>query len=170
LLPVAVICQALFETGVEIAIHIVLAIGAALLSLAIFDFKTARWITWPTVFSTTILAIIFSVQAISLVLPGDEMLFYIAFTIFGQGIEGWLGNIFIIWCAVLLVTGSRGKIRVFGLIATALVICAKIVEYSSRYRGEPPPEPLKLLMLLLFVWFLFESAVKRDVPDLSFPS
>lgn len=168
LLPVAVAYQALFENGVEIVIHIVLAVGSALLSLAVFDFKPARWMMWTASVSTGLLAIIFLLQATSLGLPGNEALFYVAFRVFGQGLEGWLGNIFILWCAVMLFSDSHGKTRVFGFVVVGAVICSKVFEYISRFRGETPPESLKLLMLLIFVWLLLESRKKpagaRDGP------
>jgi len=165
LLPIAIIYQAFFEAGVEIVIHIVLAVGAAFLSRAVFDFRTARSITWIASFAAAILAIIFALQAVSLGLPTNVTLFYVAFTLLGQGIEGWLGNVFIVWCVVLLFSDSRGKIRLFGILAVGLVICSKVYEYILRYRGDTPPEALKLLMLLLFVWFLFES-IKKTTRDL----
>lgn len=160
LLPIAIAYQALFEHGVEIVIHIVLAAGAALLALAVFDFKDPRWITWPTSLSTAILAIIFALQAVSLVLPDNKSLFYVAFRLLGQGIEGWLGNLFIIWCAVLLFTDSWGKTRIFGFVAIGLVICGKVYEYISRYRGETVPDAPKLLIMLVFIWLLLESRKK----------
>jgi hypothetical protein len=163
LLPVAIIYRTLVDFGVEIVIHIVLAAGAALLAFAVFDFKTPPWIRWTACLSTAILAIIFALQAVSLAAPANESLFYAAFTLLGRGFEGWLGNIFVIWCAVLLFTGSRGKTRAFGFVAVGLVICAKVFEYISRYRRETLPEELKLPMLLLFVWFLFESIKKKEI-------
>lgn len=166
LLPIAVVYQAFFEKGVEIAIHVVLAIGAALLVLAVSDFKTPRWVTRLTCISTAILAIIFALQAVSLALQDNESLFYVAFRLLGQGIEGWLGNLFIVWCAVLLFTDSQGKTRIFGFFAVGLVIFAKIFEYISRYRGETPPEALKVLTLLLFVWLLLESTKERTIERL----
>jgi hypothetical protein len=162
LLPIAVVYQALFENGVEIVTHIVLATGAALLAFAVFDFKTPRWMTWTTSISTGLLAAIFLLQAVSLSMPKNETLFFVAFRVFGQGIEGWLGNVFILWCAVLLFTDSRGKTRVFGFVAVGLVVCSKVFEYISRYRGETFPEALKLLMMLIFVWLLLESR-KRPI-------
>lgn len=161
LLPIAIIYQALFDRGIEIVTHIVLGLGSALLALAVFDFKTPRWITWITSLSTALLAAIFLLQAVSLAVP-NETLFYIAFRVFGQGIEGWLGNILILWCAVLLFADSQGKTRIFGFAAVGFVICHKVYEYVASHRGEVAPEALKLLIMLIFAWLLLESRKNRS--------
>lgn len=161
LLPIAIVYQALFERGVEVVIHIVLAAGAALLSLAVLDFKTPPWMASVASVSTGTLAVIFALQAVSLVVPNDT-LSYLAFRALGQGVEGWLGNLFILWCAAMLFFDSRGKVRFFGFIVVGLAICEKIYEYVLSYRGEAVPDVLKLILLLLFVWLLLESAKKPE--------
>ena len=160
LLPVAVVYQIFFDRGVEDVIHIVLAAGAALLSLAVLDFKTPPWMASVASVSTGTLAVIFALQAVSFVVPNDT-LFYLAFRALGQGVEGWLGNLFILWCAALLFFDSRGMVRFFGFIVVGLAILEKIYEYVLSYRGEAVPDPLKLILLLLFVWLLLESTKKR---------
>jgi hypothetical protein len=156
-----VLYQALFENGVEAVIHIVLAAGAALLSLAVLDFKTPPWMASAASVSTGTLAVIFALQAVSLIVPNDT-LSYLAFRALGQGVEGWLGNLFILWCAAMLYFDSRGKTRIFGFIVVGLAICEKIYEYVLLSRGEAVPDTLKLILLLLFVWLLLESAKKRE--------
>jgi hypothetical protein len=157
-----VLYQAFFETGVEVVIHIVLAAGAALLSFAVLDFKTPPWMASVASVSTGTLAVIFALQALSLSVPNDT-LFYLAFRALGQGVEGWLGNLFILWCAALLFFDSCGKTRFFGFIVVGLAIGEKIYEYVLSYHGEPVPDPLKLILLLLFVWLLLES-LKKHIP------
>jgi hypothetical protein len=154
-----VLYQALFESGVEAVIHIVLATGAALLAFAVLDFKTPPWMASVACVSTALLAVIFALQAVSLAVPNDT-LSYLAFRALGQGVEGWLGNLFILWCAAVLFFDSRGKVRFFGFIVVGLAIFEKIYEYVLSYRGEPVPDALKLLLLLLFVWLLLESIKK----------
>jgi hypothetical protein len=167
LLPIAVVYQAFFDHGVEIVIHVVLATGAALLSLAVFDFKTPSWMASITSVSTATLAFIFMLQAISLAIPNDT-LFYVAFRALGQGVEGWLGNLFILWSAAMLFFDSRGKTRILGFIVVPAAICEKVYEYVLLYRGEAAPDPLKVILLTLFVWFLLESTKKRG--PVSFPT
>lgn len=43
-LPVAVLTQVLLGSGSAVTIHLALALGCALLSLAAFDFQTPRWV------------------------------------------------------------------------------------------------------------------------------
>lgn len=163
LLPIAVLYQSLFESGVEVVIHIVLATGAALLSLAALDFKTPPWMGSVASVSTGTLAVIFALQAVSLAVPNDT-LSYLAFRALGQGVEGWLGNLFILWCAAVLFFDSRGKVRLLGFIVVGLAISEKIYEYVLLSRGEAVPDALKLLLLLLFVWLLLESAKVTPKP------
>ena len=58
-LPLTALYQTVFGTGVEVVIHGALALGAALMSFAVFDFKTPRWATWMGSASTGVLAATF---------------------------------------------------------------------------------------------------------------
>jgi hypothetical protein len=45
-LPMAALFQAIAGGDPEIVVHVALALGAALMALAVFDFRTPRWIAW----------------------------------------------------------------------------------------------------------------------------
>jgi len=44
--PIAMANQIVFGVEAEIRLHFVVALGFALLALAVFDFATPKWITW----------------------------------------------------------------------------------------------------------------------------
>ncbi|HEV7642375.1 MAG TPA: hypothetical protein VGO50_00410 [Pyrinomonadaceae bacterium] len=166
LLPVAIVYQIFFENGLEIVIHFLLATGSIFIALAVFDFKTPRWmmgimlITWAASVSTGALAVIFLLQAIALIVQNDQLI-YLAFQLLGQRLESTLGLPLIFWCIAMLLTDSRGKTWVFGLFVMSAVACYQVYFYGLTYFGAAPMEELKLVLLLMFVWLLFESAKKN---------
>ena len=161
LLPVAVLYQMFFAAGVEIAIHLVLAIGAALISLAVFDFKTSWWITWPASAAMGALAVIFFLQALGLAVQNDSLTYFV-FQVLGQQLEKLLGLVFILWCIAMLFSDSRGKTKIFGAIVLSAVVCAEAYTYGISILGGTAPEELKLLLLLMFVWLMLESGKKNS--------
>jgi hypothetical protein len=62
---------------------------------------------------------------------------------------------------------SHGKMRLFGIGVMALAVGAEIYSYVVRYSGSGAAgvSPLlKLVLLLPFVWLLFESSKKIPLP------
>lgn len=161
LLPIAVVYQMLFDKGIEAVTHGWLAAGSILISLAVFDFKTPQWILWTGFASAAGLGIIFILQGVSLLVP-DERLFYLSFTVLGQNVERLLVDLYIVWCAGMLLTHSKDKEKLFGFFAVALMICLEIYLYVVSFFNGIPEESLKLLYFLLFIWLYLESK-KRTV-------
>lgn len=155
LLPVAVLYQMFFDNEVEIITHGVLALGSALISFAVFDFKATNWLTWLGCISTSALAAIFLLQGVSLLIQ-NEALTYLVFQVLGQRLEAGLVDVLLVWFVALLLMDSQGKTRIFGFVAMSIVVCFEIYKYSLAYFGAAPAESLKLLFLLPMVWFLFE--------------
>ncbi len=167
LLPVAVLYQMLFENGIEIVIHFILAAGSIFIALAVFDFKTPRrimWITWAASVSMGALAVVFLLQALALIVQNDALT-YLAFQLLGQRLESALGLPLIFWCIAMLLTDSRGKTKIFGLLVMSSVVCQQVYFYSQALFGGTPMEELKLVLLFMFVWLLFESAKKKILPS-----
>jgi hypothetical protein len=91
--PVTALYQMLFATGVEAVIHGALALGSALMSFAVFDFKTPRWATWMGSAATGVLAAGFFVQGLG-EMTHDEALAHVAYPTPGGGgwsTSSWLG-------------------------------------------------------------------------------
>ena len=142
--PLAASYQLVFTEGVEVVIHVALAVGAALTASAMGDFKTAWAIRWVGWISAGVLAAIFLLQAIGEFVQNDALTRFV-FQVLGQGLETGLVYGFLAWCAGVLLADSRGTTRLVGFAAVALAASASLLE-------------MKLLGLLPFVWLLLESA------------
>jgi hypothetical protein len=68
--------------------------------------------------------------------------------------------VIILWLVAMLVLDSQGKSRILGIVAVSIAVCFELYSHTLRFGGTSPTAILKLLMLLLFVWLLFESTKK----------
>src|SRR5215218_4549252 len=155
-IPISFGLQILFGSGAGTMIHFVLAAGSLLLAFAVFDFKLPRWMNWIGCVAGLAVGSIFLLQAVSLLIP-NESLHYIAYEVLGQWPEGWLPDVVILWLVAMLVLDSQGKSRIFGIVAVSLALCLELYSHILRFGGTSDTGILKLLMLLPFVWLLFES-------------
>jgi hypothetical protein len=163
-LPIAVLTQVLVGSGSGLAMHFALAAGCVLVSFSAFDFGTPKWIAWIGGVSLIAFAAIFLVQNAS-ALIGNESFSYFANEVLGFWPEKVLLSLLILWLVGMLVTASRGKTRILGFVAMAIVVCVDVYVYFSLfYLGTNPflETPIvKLPYLLPFVWLLFESRKRR---------
>jgi hypothetical protein len=163
-LPIAVLTQVLFGSGSAVAIHVALAAGCVLVSLSAFDFGTPRWLAWIGCVSAGAFAVIFLLQAAS-TLIGNESFSYFTNEVLGFWPEKILLSLITFWLIGMLLTASRGKGRILGIVAMAIVVCVEAyVYFGLLYLGTNPfleTAAVKLLYLLPFVWILFESTKRR---------
>ena len=157
-LPIAVLIQLLLGSGSGVTIHVALTVGCALISLAVFDFETARWIAWTGCVAAGAFAIIFLLQAASELIQNDSFS-YFALQVLGDYPERVLKSLFIFWLVAVLLTASRDKTRILGFVTMAVVVCVEVYNYVLLYLGEAPD--LTTLYLLPFVWLLFESRKRQ---------
>ena len=157
-LPVAVLAQVLFGSGSSLAMHLALTVGCALLALSAFDFETPRWLAWTGCVAAGAFAVIFLLQAASELL-GNEAFGYFALQILGNYPERVLKTVLIVWLVAVLLTASRGKTRILGLVAMAVVVGVEAYNYVLLFLGEE--RALTVLYLLPFVWLLFESGKRQ---------
>jgi hypothetical protein len=158
-IPIALLGQVVFGIDAEMTLHFVLALTAGLVALAVFDFKLPRWITWLGSVSSGALAAIFLLQGVNGLFPNDA-LFYLAYQLLGQQLEGALVDGLMLWFVALLLGDSQGKTRLFGGAALALAVGSELYRFGLLYLGAEPAGILKLTMLLPFVWLLLESKKK----------
>ena len=158
-LPVTALYQMVVGTGAEAVIHAALALGSALMSRAVFDFKTPRWATWMGSASTGVLATVFLLQGLSEV-TRNEALTYVAYRVLGQQLEGRLVDLFMAWCVVVLVIDPQLTKRAVGIVAMAAVACVQAYSLRLAYDGtslDAEVPLLKIVWLMPFVWILLES-------------
>jgi hypothetical protein len=158
-IPISFGWQILFGSGAGTMIHFVLAAGSFLLAFAVFDFELPRWMNWIGCAAALAVGSIFLLQAVFLLIP-NESLHYFAYEVLGQWPEGWLPDVVILWFVAMLVLDSQGKSRIFGIVAVSIAVCSELYSHTVRFGGTSPTAILKLLLLLLFVWLLFESTKK----------
>ena len=163
-IPISFGCQILFGSGAGTMIHFVLAAGSLLLAFAVFDFKLPRWMNWIGCAAGVALGSIFLLQAVALLIP-NESLNYFAYQVLGQWPEGWLPDLIILWFIVMLLIDSRGETRILGFVVMSLAVLLEFYSHILTFLGTSLNEEagtLKLLLLLPFVWLLFESTKKPD--------
>jgi hypothetical protein len=158
-IPISFGWQILFGSGAGTLIHFVLAAGSLLLAFSVFDFELPRWINWIGCVAALALGTIFLLQAVSLLIP-NESLHYVAYQVLGQWPEGWLPDVVMLWFVAMLLLDSQGKSRILGFVALSLAVCFELYSHILRYLGTSDTGILKLLMLVPFVWLLFESTKK----------
>ena len=150
------------------AIHFALALGCVLVASSAFDFGTPRWIAWIGCVSAGALAAIFLLQAAS-TLIGNESFSYFTNEVLGFWPEKILLSIITFWLGGMLLTASRGKTRIMGFVAMAIVVCVEAYVYFGLVvLGTNPfleTAAVKLAYLLPFVWLLFESGKRRPRMD-----
>jgi hypothetical protein len=170
--PVAFLCQILFGSGSGVAVHLALGAGSLLLSFAVFDFELPKWINWIGCVAALALGTIFLLQAVALLIP-NESLYYFAYQVLGQWPEGWLPDLVILWFVAMLLIDSQGKTRMLGFVAMSLAVCLEVYSHILTYLGTSltaEAGTLKLLLLLPFVWLLFESTKKTQLTRDALPS
>lgn len=159
-LPIAVLTQIVLGSGSGVAMHVALAVGCALVSFSAFDFETPRWIAWIGCVSASAFAAIFLVQGASSLI-GNESFSYFANEVLGFWPEKFLLSLLIVWLVGILLTASRGKTRILGFVAMAIVVCVDVyIYFSLLFLGTNPfleTAVVKLPYLLPFVWLIFES-------------
>lgn len=133
--PVAVLAQVLLGSGSPVTIHLVLALGCALLSLAAFDFETPRWIAWMGRIATGTFAAIFLVQAASELIHNDSFS-YFALQVLGNWPERVLTTLFIIWLVGVVLTTSRGNMRILGIVAMATAVLEDAYNYVLLFESR----------------------------------
>jgi hypothetical protein len=148
-------------------LHLALAAGAGLMALAVFDFRTPRWVAWTGSASLSVLAVTFLLQGVS-EWARNESLTDLAYRVLGQRVEAWAGDLFFVWCIVVLFKDSKGWTRIVGICAMILVVVMRGYAHYLTYLGgslnaEAPG--LMALALLPFVWLLLETAkTTRGLP------
>jgi hypothetical protein len=171
-LPIAFGFQVLFGSGVGTAIHFALAAGSILLAFSVFDFTLPRWMNWIGCAAALALGTIFLLQALAILIP-NESLNYVAYQVLGQWPEGLFPALLILWFVAMLIFDSQGKTRILGFVALSIAVGFDVYTHTLAYLSTPieaQSQMLRLLMLLLFVWLLFESTKKTNPTQDAVPS
>jgi hypothetical protein len=154
--PVAVAVQLLFDRGGDTLIHLVMGSGFVLFATSVVDFQLPRWVNVVGAAAAGTFGVIFLLQGVS-DLTHIEPLRHVAFDVLGHQVERLLPDVVYAWFVALLLMSSWGKSRFLGWVVMTIVVGLEIATLITLLLGAPMPS-VKVLILLPFVWLLFESA------------
>ena len=157
--PLAVATELLFGRGGDTVIHLMMGTGFVIFATSVFDFDLPRWVNVIGAAAAGAFGAIFLMQGVS-DLTHLEGVRYLAFDVLGHEVERLLPDVVYIWFVALLLGASQGKSRVLGWVVMLTVVGLEIATLASLLLGVPMAS-VKVLVLLPFVWLLFESAKKR---------
>jgi hypothetical protein len=160
--PAALAVQQLFGGGAETVIHLVTGAGFVLFALSVFDFGLPRWVSWVGAVAAAAFGGIFLLQGVSDV-TDIEALRVVAFDVLGHHLERLLPDVVYLWFIALLLWASTGRSRVLGWVVMAIVVAAELAALVTLLFDLTLPN-LKIVMLLPFVWLLFEAGERPSRP------
>jgi hypothetical protein len=153
--PLALAVQYLFGGGAETVIHFVTGLGFLLFAASVFDFGLPRWINVLGAAAAAAFGTILVLQGVAE--TSLEGLRSVAFDLLGRHVERLLPDVVYLWFVALLLLGSTGKSRLLGCLVLMIVVSLEIATLVSVLFGWSMPN-VKVIILLPFVWLLFESA------------
>jgi hypothetical protein len=158
MVPLTIVYQMLFSSGVDTFVHWILAAGALLIALATRDFeKIPGWIRAVGALAALGLALIFMLQGLSHLVVSD-WLTSLAYGTLAEWPEPWLLRLFLFgWGGALLWWHSSGKTRIFGIATLLSVLAMELYRFAAPTFGWVYPEVLRAIYLLPFVWLILES-------------
>lgn len=160
-IPLAFVANAVLGGGASEILHLALGASFLLFAAAVFDFTLPRWMRLAASAGIGVLGAIFLLQAVS-DLTQSASLAGLAYGVLGQSLEKWLGYIFLLWCAVVVLLDSRGGTRLLGALALAVAACVEVYSYAVGFLGGEASPALKLLYVPIFVWLLLETWKPRE--------
>jgi hypothetical protein len=142
--------------GAETVIHLVMGTGFVVFAASVFDFALPRWINVVGAVAAATFGAIFLLQGVS-DLTHLEALRYVAFDLLGHHVERLLPDVVYLWFVALLLLASTGWSRWLGWAVMLVVVGLEVATFVTLVLGAPMGS-VKVLILLPFVWLLFESA------------
>ncbi|MFL5755982.1 MAG: hypothetical protein ACJ77N_06745 [Chloroflexota bacterium] len=157
--PIALAVAIVTGGGGEVIIHFGIGAACLLMAVAVFDFPLPRAVNWIGSLAIGAFGAIFVLQGVSDAV-GLEPLHTLAFQVLGQQIEGFLPDVFFVWCVALVLLASEGRTRIFGAVAMTVTLVIEAAVYIGPVVGLAVPNP-KLHLLLPILWLLLESLKSR---------
>ena len=154
--------QLLFGEGAVTVVHLVMGAGFVLFATSVFDFALPRWVNVLGASAAAAFGVIFLLQGVS-DLTHVEALRHLAFDVLGHEPERLLPDVVYLWFVALLLGSGRGRTEIAGWVVMAIVLGLELATLGSFLIGAPMGS-VKVLILLPFVWLLFESA-KQQVSE-----
>ena len=160
--PLALAVELLFGGGAATVIHFVTGAGFLIFATSAFDFGLPRWIGVIGGVAAGAFGVIFVLQGVADV-TRLEGLRFVAFDVLGQWAERILPYFVYLWFIALLLLASAGKSRILGWVVMPIVVVVELATLVALVLGIPMVN-LKVVILLPFVWLLFEAAERGPAP------
>jgi hypothetical protein len=164
--PAAIAVDLLFGSGADTVIHFVMGSGFVIFATSVFDFDLPRWVNVIGAAAAGAFGAIFLLQGVSDV-THLEGVRYVAFDVLGHQVERLLPDVVFLWFVALLLGASWGRSRILGWAVMLIVVGLEIATLVSLLFGVSMAS-VKVVILLPFVWLLFESA--KQQPTSSAPA
>jgi hypothetical protein len=163
----AIAVELLFGSGGDTVIHLAMGTGFVIFATSVFDFGLPRWVNIIGATAAGAFGAIFLLQGVS-DLTHLEGLRYVAFDVLGHRVERLLPDVVYLWFVALLLGASQGKSRILGWAVMLTVVGLEIASpisllLGSSMQGVPPI----VVVLLPFVWLLFESAKRQPTRSIA---
>lgn len=143
--------------------HLGIGAGFVIFASSVFDFGLPRWVNVLGAAAAGAFGGIFLLQFVS-ELTNIAGLSYLAFDILGHELERVLPDVVYVWFVALLLGASYGKSRYLGAAIMAAVVGLETLTLAGVVLGIEMPV-FRFLVLLPFVWLLFESAKQQVAPS-----
>jgi hypothetical protein len=153
--PIALTVQLLYGRGADTVIHFVTGAGFVIFAMSVFDFGLPRWVSVIGGGAAGAFGTIFVLQGVSDV-TRHEGLGFVAFDLLGHHVERLLPDVIYVWFVALLLLSSTGRSRILGW-AVMVIVVGQEVALLAGYLAGVPIQSVKVLVLLPFLWLLFES-------------
>lgn len=163
--PLALGTQLVFGAGAETVIHFVTGAGFVVVATSVFDFALPRWVNLVGAIAAGLFGVVFLLQGVADVTKIEGIRF-VAFDLLGQWPERILPYFVYVWFIALLLLDSTGRSRVLGWIIMPIVVVVELVTLGALLL-QIPMVNLKVVLLLPFVWLLFEAGERRPVPAIA---
>jgi hypothetical protein len=161
----ALAVELLFGGVGDTVIHFGMGTGFLIFAASVFDFGLPRWVNIIGATAAGAFGAIFLIQGVSDV-THLEGLRYVAFDVLGHQLERLLPDVVYVWFVALLLGSSQGKSRILGWAVMLIVVGLEIATLVSLLLGAPMAT-VKFLLLLPFVWLLFESAKRQPMRSIA---
>jgi hypothetical protein len=140
----------------DTVIHFVMGGGFVIFATSVFDFDLPRWVNVICAAAAGAFGAIFLLQGVSDLTHLDGVR-YVAFDVLGHQVERLLPDVVFLWFIALLLGASWGRSRILGWTVMVIVVGLEIATLVGLLFGVSLATGL-LVILLPFVWLLFESA------------
>jgi hypothetical protein len=161
----AVAVELLFGKGGDTVIHLVMGTGFVIFATSVFDFGLPSWVNMIGAAAAAAFGAIFLIQGVS-DLTHLEGLRFLAFDILGHELERLLPDVVYVWFLALLLGSSQGKSRLLGWVVMPIVVGIEIATLAGLLLGVPMAS-VKVLIVLPFVWLLFEGTKQRPTRSIA---